>query len=278
MALDTLGYDEIMHRAEEQGWIKSVPDEQAQSTVDKRFIGDVSLSPTPQPPVRPPPPPPAGVIARTATKRIVTRAAPRVVARAVPTAIAAASADGPFPVGDVIAVGIVVVALVVEHGLAPEEVLVLGGGQAHRLTAAASAAAATTSAPQPTTTAQPAPTVVKPRKYPNQTCEEDERIRLEAAKKAVCPEKPQTFPGRSCHHKTAKEKALAEKYPCSLLRSRIAAVNTCVAARQKVQDECFKGSPDTGHPQQIADLSRGNSLCEALKAINCAPSHPMSGL
>ena len=278
MALDTLGYDEIMNRAEEQGWIKTVPDEQAQSSVAKQFIGDVSLSPTPQPPVRPPVAPPAGVIARTATKRLVTRAAPRVVARAVPVAIGASAADGPLPIGDIIAVGIVVVALVVEHGLAPEEVLVLGGGQAHRLTAAASAAAATTSAPQPTTTAQPAPTVVKPRKYPNQTCEEDERIRLEAAKKAVCPEKPQTFPGRPCHHERKKDKALAEKYPCSLILARIAAINACIAARQKVQDVCFKGSPDTGHPQQIDDLTRGNSLCEALKAINCAPGHPMSGL
>jgi len=131
-------------------------------------------------------------------------------------------------------------------------------------------------AAKPTTT--PAAPQPAPRKYPNQTCEEVDRIRLEADKDKVCPQKPQTFPGESCHHKTPKEKARAQVYPCSLILARIAAIKVCVAARQKVQDECFKGSPETGHPQQIDDLTRGNTLCEALKAINCAPGHPMSGL
>jgi hypothetical protein len=67
-------------------------------------------------------------------------------------------------------------------------------------------------------------------------------------------------------------------YPCSLILARIAAVKACVAARQKVQDECFKGSPEKGHPQQIDDLTKGITWCEVLKAVNCAPGHPMSGL
>lgn len=268
MAIDTLGYEEIMNRAEEQGWIKTVPNEQAQSTtVDKKFIGDVSLSPTPQPPpVRPPPPPPTGVIARTAAKRIVTRAAPRVVARAVPTAIAAASADGPFPVGDVIAVGIVVVALVVEHGLAPEEVLVLGSGQAHRLTAAASAAAATTS-PAP----QLAPTVAKPRKYPNQTCEDDEMARLEAWMHGICDK------GFAATCGGGKVKAEDLPFiPCSTIKLSIQQRQACLAARWKVQDECFGGKPDDKHKKPIDEHQRGLDHCEALKLKNCAKGHPMA--
>lgn len=280
MALDSLGYEEIMRRAEQVGWVETVPiePEQAlsQSAANKQFIGDVSPSPA-----RLPPPPPPSVITKTVTKKVVTNVAPRVVVKVaprimvkvLPVAAAAAAADGPLPIGDIIAVGSLAVALIAELTLDPEELLVANRSQANGLTAAASAAAA------PTSALQPAPTTgVNKRRHPYQTCENDELDRLEAAKKAVCPEEPKTFPGRPCHHERKKDKALAEKYPCSLILARIAAVNTCVAARQKVQDVCFKGSPDTGHPQQIADLARGNLLCEALKAINCAPGHPMSGL
>ena len=267
MALDTLGYDEIMNRAEEQGWIKTVPDEQAQSSVAKQFIGDVSLSPTPQPPVRPPVAPPAGVIARTATKRLVTRAAPRVVARAVPVAIGASAADGPLPIGDIIAVGIVVVALVVEHGLAPEEVLVLGGGQAHRLTAAAGAAAAPTSAPQPT------PTVAKPPKYPNQTCEEDVRIRLREEKNKICNK---GF-AATCGGGRISEKKLPF-IPCSTVKLSLEQRQACLAARWKVQNECFGGKPDPEHEDAIEQVQNGIDHCEALKLKNCAKGHPMANL
>jgi hypothetical protein len=60
--------------------------------------------------------------------------------------------------------------------------------------------------------------------------------------------------------------------------ARIAAVKLCVAARQQIQDECFKNATDTGHAEIIDKLTRGITLCEALKAVNCAPGHPMSGL
>ncbi len=81
-----------------------------------------------------------------------------------------------------------------------------------------------------------------------------------------------------CRQQSKKELARARKYPCSLIKARIAAVTACIAARQKVQDECFKGSPERGHDQQIDDHTKGITLCEALMLINCAPGHPMSGL
>ncbi|MBK9267010.1 MAG: hypothetical protein IPM54_45445 [Polyangiaceae bacterium] len=133
-----------------------------------------------------------------------------------------------------------------------------------------------TAKPTATTTAPPIP-IALPRKYPNQTCEEVERIRLEADKDKVCPEHPLTFPGKSCSDKGKNARFLPE-YPCSLIKARIPAMLACIAARQKVQDECFKNSPDSGHPQQIDDLTKGVKLCEALKVVNCAPGHPMSGL
>ena len=135
-------------------------------------------------------------------------------------AIGASAADGPLPIGDIIAVGIVVVALVVEHGLAPEEVLVLGGGQAHRLTAAAGAAAAPTSAPQP------APTVAKPRKYPNQTCEEDVRIRLREEKNKICNK---GF-AATCGGGRISEKKLPF-IPCSTVKLSLEQRQACLAAR-----------------------------------------------
>jgi hypothetical protein len=133
-------------------------------------------------------------------------------------------------------------------------------------------AAATTAKPTATTTAPPIPLVL-PRKYPNQTCDEKVRLGLQAAMKAVC----EGFPGKSCSE-SKKTAELLPVYPCSVLKARIPAVLVCVAARQKVQDVCFKGSPEPGHEQQIDDLTKGIILCEALKVVNCAPGHPMSGL
>jgi hypothetical protein len=60
--------------------------------------------------------------------------------------------------------------------------------------------------------------------------------------------------------------------------ARIAAMKACVAARQQIQDECFTNATDPGHAQIIDNHINGIVLCEALKAVNCAPGHPMSKL
>jgi hypothetical protein len=151
-------------------------------------------------------------------------------------------------------------------------------------TAPITATPATTATPVPTTTATATPTatatttttsppIAVPRRWPGQTCENKQLDALEAAKDLVCT----GFPGKSCSS-SGKNAPFLPVYPCSLLKARIPAVLACVAARQRVQDECFKGSPHAGHAQQIDDLSKGIVLCEALKVINCAPGHPMAGL
>jgi len=143
---------------------------------------------------------------------------------------------------------------------------------------AATATTTTTSPPiaVPTTTTT-TPPIALPRRRPKQSCDDKRLDELENAKDAVCPPTLR-FPGEPCHHERPKDKARAQVYPCSLIIARIAAVKVCVAARQKVQDECFKNATDSGHAQQIDDLTRGSALCDALKLLNCAPGHPMSGL
>ena len=52
----------------------------------------------------------------------------------------------------------------------------------------------------------------------------------------------------------------------------------CKAARQRVQDECFGGNPDSRHLKAMQFIQNGIDQCEVLEAINCAPGHPMAGL
>jgi hypothetical protein len=63
-----------------------------------------------------------------------------------------------------------------------------------------------------------------------------------------------------------------------MIVARIAAMKACLAARQQVQDECFKSATDRGHAEQIQNFINGITWCEGLKAVNCASGHPMSGL
>ncbi|MBK9262131.1 MAG: hypothetical protein IPM54_20295 [Polyangiaceae bacterium] len=134
-----------------------------------------------------------------------------------------------------------------------------------------------TAKPTATTTAPPIPIGVT--RKPGQTCDDKRLNELEKAKKAVCPS-ARPLPGQPC--RPPKDGVtLQPQYPCSLIRARIAASRVCIGARQKVMDECFKNATDAaakGHAEQIQNLINGNTLCEALEAVNCAPGHPMSGL
>jgi hypothetical protein len=132
------------------------------------------------------------------------------------------------------------------------------------------ATATLTAAPIPTVTAPP---VAATRRHPGQTCEDARLDALEKAKDAVC----QAFPGESCRPTRANAKLLP-LYPCSVIVARIAAMKACLAARQQVQDECFKNATDAGHAEQIQNFIKGIAWCETLKATNCVPGHPMSGL
>jgi hypothetical protein len=130
----------------------------------------------------------------------------------------------------------------------------------------------------PTATAVPTTTAVpKPRKYPNQTCEDDELKALEAEKKRLCEDTK--FPA-NCTGKREKDSVLDKhnKIPCSAIQHSIALRLLCLNQRNLIEERCFGGVPDAGHAQIIANTQRGIDACVALKAINCAAGHPMSQL
>ena len=98
MALDSLGYEEIMNRAEQQGWVKRVPLEPAQSIGDKRFIGD-GVSPT-------------------SVQEIVKESFRFVMTKTAPVAVTVSQLDSPAPgYADLVAVGIFAVSLVAVGGV-----------------------------------------------------------------------------------------------------------------------------------------------------------------
>lgn len=117
MALDSLGYDEIMKRAEQLGWVKRIPIKQAQSAAAKGLIGDGPLGPN------------VDQIIKESFKQVMTKAAP--------AALIASQADSPAPgIGDILGVGIIAVALVAVGGIAVYKI---------------------TTSPEPVSIAQPAP-------------------------------------------------------------------------------------------------------------------------
>ena len=236
MALDSLGYDEIMRQAELAGWVKTVHVAEAQSTAAKKFMGDV--------------PPPTKAI-EEAFKLVMTKAAPA----------ALSSARVPL-IGDKVALGILAVSLVAVGGIA-----------VHKIFFAPSAGTITTAPPSPATatTAVPAP---PPRKYPNQTCEDDERERLGNEKDTIC----NVGYAAKCSGKTEKDKAKLEKIACSLVLLSIQQRQACLAARWAVQNKCFGGKPDDAHWPPINETQGGINNCEALKLIVCAKGHPMANL
>ena len=113
----------------------------------------------------------------------------------------------------------------------------------------------------------------KPRRYPNQTCENEVLDELQAEMHRIC----NAIPGESCSSKKVSQKKLARR-PCSAIRTRIAALEACLAARERIQNECFGGQPDPRHENAIQEIINGIQACKALEAINCAPGHPMANL
>jgi hypothetical protein len=257
IVIDANNQEMLMVIAEELGWVMRVPDEQAQSADAKRFLGDVSLSPAPRPP---PPPPPIIVIAKTAGKRVFTKVAP--------VALVTSQVDGPLPGGDAIALGMLAVAAIA-----------VGAITVYDIVTAPENEPTTTAVPAPASVAQPNATpapAVKPRKYPNQTCEDDERERLQAEKKKICDLKGGY--AASCTGKSLKDKEKLAKIPCSLIKLSLQQRRACMAARWVVQDKCFGGKPDPEHEGAIDQVQNGINNCEALEPINCAKGHPMANL
>ncbi len=255
MALNSVGYEEIMLRAEQLGWVKTVRDEQALSAADKRFIAQ-ELSPVPLPPPRLPPPPPPSVIVKTVFKRVITRTAP--------VAVGISLADTPAPgIADIVALGFFAVAM-----------LAAGGMTVYEIVTTPSTATTTTPAPPIPATTPTATPVAAPRKYPNQTCENDEMARLEKEMHEIFCDKGYAA---TCGGGGISKKKLPF-IPCSAVRLSLQQRQACLAARWKVQNECFGGKPDTEHKDEIDNVQRGVDYCKALEPINCAKGHPMANL
>jgi hypothetical protein len=129
----------------------------------------------------------------------------------------------------------------------------------------------------PTATAVPTTTAVpKKRRYPNQTCENDELDALEAEKKKLCES------GFAADCSGKRERPVVrdkhDKIPCSDILESIRQRMLCLNHRNLIEERCYGGVPDAGHAEQIANVARGIKSCEILKAINCVKGHPMSGL
>jgi hypothetical protein len=128
----------------------------------------------------------------------------------------------------------------------------------------------TGSDPKTTDPPPPPPPAPPGRRYPNQSCENDELDRLEAEKDKLC----KSSYAADCNINVKKQ----PKIPCSKILLSLQQRRACLAARNLVQDRCFGGKPDAGHKTQIDAVKNGIGHCEALELINCAKGHPMSGL
>jgi hypothetical protein len=130
------------------------------------------------------------------------------------------------------------------------------------------------SAPKPVPAQQTLPDIGSAphqRRLPNQTCSNAQLDRLESEKDQACS----SIPGKSCSPSKISQKKL-DNYPCSDIRARITALQTCRDKRDEIQQKCFGGVPDVGHKQALDGLDNGINQCRALEQLNCAPGHPMA--
>jgi len=133
------------------------------------------------------------------------------------------------------------------------------------------AGAKATSAAVPRVAAPP-----KARKYPNQTCEDEELAKLEAEKDRLCGEGFDL----NCrgNPKDPGNQTKLDNIPCSEVMRSLQERLACYFQRNLIEDLCFGGIPDKGHQVQIDGLKRSIEHCAKLKETNCAEGHPMSGL
>jgi len=234
MALDSLGYEEIMKRAEQQGWVKRVRVPRAQTAESKQFLAQD-----------------AAAIAADVFTRVFTKAAP--------VALLTSQADSFLPgPGDIGGLGIMAGALIVAGAITVYTI------------ATAPAATATSAPPVTTATATPtatatttSPPIAVPRKHPKQTCDDKRLAELEATKKSICYSEKW-----GCKDELENLGKRNEKlFTCVELFARVARGTACIKARQQIQTECFAGSPEAGHDTEIEEFTRGLNRCIAKVAI-----------
>lgn len=134
----------------------------------------------------------------------------------------------------------------------------------------AAVSAAPTATAMPTTSATSIP---RPRRYPNQTCDDDVLSRLEREKGILCD---RGF-AANCKGDPVKNNKL-KNTPCSEIKLSLEQRYLCLKQRNLIQDTCFGSVPDDAHKEAIEQIKNGIDRCEALKLLNCTKGHPMSGL
>jgi len=133
------------------------------------------------------------------------------------------------------------------------------------------AGAKATSAAVPRVAAPP-----KARKYPNQTCEDEELAKLEAEKDKLCNDGYAVNCKGNPEH--PEDKKRLDTIPCSKIMLSLQQRLACFYHRNLIEDLCFGGVPDEAHKGEIENVKRGAGHCAKLKEINCAEGHPMSGI
>lgn len=108
--------------------------------------------------------------------------------------------------------------------------------------------------PEPERTFDPVPL---PRRHPNQTCDDVTLDRLELAKQQACYGEPWSCSDNVERLGRKRERLL----PCATLLGNIARGEACFAARQRIQDECFRGSPEDGHDEAIEQITGAIRRC-----------------
>jgi hypothetical protein len=138
------------------------------------------------------------------------------------------------------------------------------------LSSAPAASVAPTATALPTTAATSVP---QTRRYPDQTCEDDVLDRLQNEKWDLCDK---GF-ALNCKRQKGDEEIVA-RIPCSKILRSLQQRLACLSQRNLIQEKCFGGVPDAAHKGAIEQVQNGIAHCEALKLLNCAKGHPMSGL
>jgi hypothetical protein len=125
------------------------------------------------------------------------------------------------------------------------------------------------------------------KKYPNQTCPDDERERRHNEYKQTelqLSGDDNCNPGNQKTPKRAKREAdRIAAIPCSRINKRIEVLKKAAKQRQDATDACFNKGPDPANPkvyedhqQVIADHNKAIQHAEAAQKVNCAPGHPMA--
>lgn len=100
-------------------------------------------------------------------------------------------------------------------------------------------------------------------RYPNQTCTNEVLDALQAAMHAACDIGQST-----CNPSKISQKKL-DRLTCDEVNLRLQRNRACLNARIAIQTQCFGGTPDQRHADQIEAARRSLEHCEILWNRNC---------